>query len=162
MKKAFLLLAGLLILYGNAVFSEQAAPLANQPAAVANQPAAEVKPEKEIVIYNASGLRDPFLSIIMAAEIERKIRLTLKPGHPLEEYDISQFKVIAIITEKEKNFAEIGLPNGKYYTVSEGRAVGVNAGKIIGISFKEGVVVREMKKDYTGKEQPVDTILKLR
>ncbi len=161
MKRAFLLLAGLL-LYGGVVFSEQAAPLANQPTAVTNQPAAELKPEKEIVIYNATSLRDPFLSIIMATEIERQKMLKLKPAHPLEEFDISQFKVIAIVTEKEKNFAETGLPNGKYYTVSEGRAVGVNAGKIIRISFKEGVVVREFKKDYTGKERPVDTILKLR
>lgn len=137
----------------------------NAPSAVANSSAPdEMKIEKQAYIYNASGRRDPLLSIIIASKEaeKKKSRPKTKFVPPIEDYDVSQFKLIAIIwNNKEESYALVGLPDGKYYNLKEGMRAGVNDGKVMRIT-PDSVVVREFMKDYRGKLVAKDTALKLR
>ncbi|MDP2166797.1 MAG: pilus assembly protein PilP [Thermodesulfovibrionales bacterium] len=130
--------------------------------AVQNAAAGEGKVEKEVYIYNPSGRRDPLLSIITASrEVETRRG---RPGEftpPTEDYDVSQFNLIAIIWAKAESHALVGLPDGKYYTLKKGLRAGINEGKVIQI-LPDSVIIREFVKDYKGKTTAKDTTLKLR
>ena len=143
----------------------QPAPLQNAPAsptqAIQNAPGVEEKVEKQVYIYSSIGKRDPFLSIIIASKEAQKKKPKAKFALPIEDFDISQFKLIAIVVEKTEKYALVGLPDGKYYTVREGMKVGINDGKVTRI-LADGLIVREIVKDYRGKLAPKDTTLKLR
>jgi|Deesub1362A_J573_1020465.scaffolds.fasta_scaffold00183_19 type IV pilus assembly protein PilP len=118
----------------------------------------EVK--KEVYIYTSEGRRDPFLSIIAAAKKakeERKVKRLI----PVEDYDVSQFKLIAIMWDEKQYYALVGLPDGKYYTLKEDMPVGIHGGKVKRIT-ENAVIVREFIRDYKGRLRPQDTVLKLR
>lgn len=115
---------------------------------------------KETYVYNPEGRRDPFLSIITAA---KKAREQKRPKGllPLEDYDISQFSLVAIIWSKDTYRALVGLPDGKYYTVMEGASLGLHDGKVARIT-QDSVTVREYIRDYKGHLRAEDTVLRLR
>jgi type IV pilus assembly protein PilP len=115
---------------------------------------------KETYVYNPQGRRDPFLSIIAAAKKEREQKRP-KGLVPLEDYDISQFSLVAIIWSKEAYRALVGLPDGKYYTVLEGASLGLHGGKVKRIT-QDSVIVREYIRDYKGHLRAEDTVLRLR
>jgi type IV pilus assembly protein PilP len=118
----------------------------------------EVK--KETYTYNPEGRRDPFLSIIMAAKrAEEKKRP--KGLVPLEDYDVSQIRLIAVIWGAEGYYALIGLPDGKHYTIREGVTLGLHGGKVQRIT-DDSLIVRELIRDYRGRLKPQDTVLRLR
>jgi Tfp pilus assembly protein PilP len=142
------------------VFGEQA--LQNTPTPIQNAPSlAEEKIEKQVYIYNGSSRRDPFLSIIVSTQAAKKKKPAKAFVPPVEDYDINQFSLIAIVSEKTNKYALVGLPDGKYYTLKEGMTVGVNEGKVLRI-LPDRVIVREFVKDYRGKITAQDTTLKLR
>jgi type IV pilus assembly protein PilP len=118
----------------------------------------EVK--KETYTYSPEGRRDPFLSIITAAKrVEEKKRP--KGLLPLQDYDISQIRLIAIIWDEKVHYALIGLPDGKHYTIREGVSLGLHDGKVRRIT-EDAVTVRELIRDYRGNLKPQDTVLRLR
>lgn len=121
----------------------------------------ETKVEQEIYIYNPGTRRDPFLSIIVAEKAAKEATKGLKNVPPLEAYDISQFKLIAILFEKSQKYAVIGLPDGKFYNIKEGAIVGVNEGRVFRV-MPDSIIVRERIRDYRGKTAVNDTTLKLR
>jgi len=142
------------------VFGGQA--LQNTPTPIQNAPSlAEEKIEKQVYIYNGSSRRDPFLSIIVSTQAAKKKKPVKAFVPPVEDYDINQFSLIAIVSEKTNKYALVGLPDGKYYTLKEGMTVGVNEGKVLRI-LPDRVIVREFVKDYRGKITAQDTTLKLR
>ncbi|MDX9715027.1 MAG: pilus assembly protein PilP [Dissulfurispiraceae bacterium] len=141
----------------------------NQPAELIKpQPKSEEKAAKESVAavqapkpvsyaYDAKNRRDPFYPLIVKQDTEKKPGLT-----PLENYEISDFKLIAILREKVKGyFGVVTLPNNKSYNLREGVKIGMNGGKVIKIE-KDSVVIREYHRDLKGVLSPKDTILKLR
>lgn len=116
--------------------------------------AGEIK--KQAYIYHEAGRRDPFISLIRPAAKEQE-----KTGIPWLDYDVSQMRLIAIASDKRAEYALIGLPDKKYYTIREGMTVGLHRGKVVKI-LGDTVLIREMKPDYKGRMQPVDTYLRLR
>lgn len=145
-----LLATGLICLQAEAV--EQSKPKA---------PEVEVKVEREAYIYDVAGRRDPFLSLLIAAQAVRDKKKRAKGLIPIEDYDLSQVKLIAVMQEKKGNFALIGLPDGKFYTVSEGMTIGIHEGKIIRI-VEDAIVIKEFKPDYKGKLQAEEKFIRLR
>ncbi|MDA8168146.1 MAG: pilus assembly protein PilP [Nitrospiraceae bacterium] len=136
--------------------AQKTAP-AQPAAAVANQPAAQA-PEDETYTYSSGNRRDPFLSLIYVAKASQK--KTRKITIPIEEYDISQFKLEAVVKGKG-HYALVKLPNGKHYILREGMTAGSNGGKVVRIT-KDSMVVRETTTDLRGKKYTNNITLRLR
>lgn len=106
--------------------------------------------------YTAGSRRDPFIPLIVRADTKQKKGLV-----PIESYEVSEFKLIAILWDKTKYYAVITLPDGKSYTIRKGMKLGLHGGKVYKIT-KDSVIIRENVRDYRGVLSPKDTILKLR
>ncbi|MDI6800659.1 MAG: pilus assembly protein PilP [Thermodesulfovibrionales bacterium] len=106
--------------------------------------------------YSAKGRRDPFKTLIQKPEMNIKKGLI-----PIESYEVTDFKLIAIMWNKIGYYAVITLPDGKSYTIKEGVRLGLHGGKVQKIT-KDSVIVKENIKDYRGVLRTKDTILKLR
>ena len=69
---------------------------------------------------------------------------------PIHSFDVSQFKLIGIITGGRENQAMVTDPGGKGYVLKVGMSIGKNDGKIISIS-SNGVGILEQFKDDNGR-----------
>lgn len=107
------------------------------------------------VEYTAGKRRDPFIPLIVKAEAKPKGLM------PIENYEVSEFKLIAILWDNTRYYAVITLPDSKSYTIREGVKLGLHGGKVYKIT-KDSVIIREYVRDYKGALGPKDTILKLR
>jgi len=109
------------------------------------------EPEKkeEVYTYNPAGKPDPFKPFIQLApfkETSRGGRLT-----PLQKYDISQLKLVAIITiPKGNNVALVEDSAGKGYFLKKGTVIGKNDGKVMSI-LKDKVIIQEVYQDIFGQ-----------
>jgi Tfp pilus assembly protein PilP len=106
--------------------------------------------------YNAKGRRDPFATLIVKAETERK-----KGGIPLENYGVNEFKLTAVLWSKSGFYALVSAPDGKSFTLRQGTTIGLHGGKVDKIR-KDSVIIKEFLKDYRGRVNPNYTVLKLR
>ncbi len=139
----------------------QAQKVKPQESNKASQQTEEKKVETETYTYNPAGRKDPFLSIIEATKKEKEVEKKKKATKPTEAFDVNNIKIIAIAWEKDRYYAMVRLPDGKYFTLKEGMTIGLYGGKVVKID-PNTVVVREFIKDYKGDIKPKDTILKLR
>jgi Tfp pilus assembly protein PilP len=114
-----------------------------------------------VVNYNPEGRRDPFFSIIEAAAKEQEKAEAAKLKSPIENYDLSQFKLIAILWDDKQRLALVGLPDDKYYTIKVGMTAGIHQGKVLKIE-EDSVTFREIRPDFRGDMRPEDYLIKLR
>ena len=171
--KRLKLLNILLVILLLGLFSCKGGEQKKQPPKQTSKPAKSIKRKKtvevvqkpkpfkfEVVKYEPKGRRDPFLSVIALTKqkIEKKRK---KKVNPLENYDVTDFKLLGIVYDGQKYYASVLLPDGKAFTVTKGMTVGLYNGKIIDISDSQ-LVVREYVMNYRGELKPKDTILKLR
>lgn len=120
--------------------------------------------------YSPKGRRDPFKPLI---EKKKKIIVTKKAGRPdkikgpLERFELSQYRLIALMVVKGIPRAMVKAPDGKSYTVKVGEYIGMNDGIVKKIETKvididkhglrvekspDRIVVEEAGIDsYTGK-----------
>ncbi|NTU43007.1 MAG: pilus assembly protein PilP [Nitrospirales bacterium] len=114
--------------------------------------------EKGISVYeyNAQGRRDPFAPLIAVTEKSKPRKGIV----PLENYEASELKVIAILWGGKGAYAVVTLPDGKSYSIKKGIKVGSAGGKVYKIT-KDSVIIREEVKDYRGVRQERDLSLKL-
>jgi type IV pilus assembly protein PilP len=158
-------MAALLLVFGLAGCSNkpavQARP-AQKPGAAAPVVQAplpeEPRVEKEVYTYEAKGRRDPFLSLIV--DIKEK-PLRRRKANPVENFDVDEIKLIAIVWDKNNSYAMITLPDGKSYTIKKGLTLGLYGGRVEEITEKK-VKITEQVKNYKGQTVTKDTILKLR
>ena len=118
----------------------------------------ETKVEKEIYVYDPKGRRDPFMSLVQ--EIKTKPQRK-KGASPVENFDVDEIKLIAIVWDSQQSYAMITLPDNKSYTIRKGMSLGLYGGKVMEIT-RDSVLIREQLKDYKGHDKTKDTILKLR
>jgi len=115
--------------------------------------------KKEVYYYKSYENRDPFYP--------RNIVVTGTPEEggvtPLESYNISQMKFVAILVDHQDNepYALVGLPDGKYYNVREGTSIGLREGVVKRISINS-IVITERIKDYKSQVTSQDTEIRLR
>jgi len=120
--------------------------------------------------YSAQGRRDPFKPLIQEKQpVVRKSKG--RPDEvkgPLERFELSQYRLIALMVVKGVPRAMVKAPDGKSYTVKIGEYIGMNDGivknietKVIGIDENgmriekspDRIVVEEVGVDsYTGSE----------
>lgn len=120
-----------------------------KPAVVAKAPEEKVKQAEEAeYTYNPAGKPDPFKPFIQLAPVKeaRNIPLT-----PLQKYEISQLKLVAIISTADgTQMALVEDAAGKGYFLKKGTEIGKNDGKVTKI-LKDRVIIEEIYQDISGK-----------
>ena len=106
------------------------------------------------VQFDFSAKKDPFKPFVLlkavpvrSAEDEKKSLLASLPIHSL---DVSQFKLIGIMTGVTENRAMVVDTGGKGYVIRVGMSIGKNNGKVVSIS-NSGVEVVQQFKDEKGR-----------
>jgi Tfp pilus assembly protein PilP len=106
--------------------------------------------------YEMIGKRDPFRSY----EWER-LELVNNARGPLEQFDVSQLSVVAVIWDTGRAKAMIQDPGGQSYIVGMGTRVGKNDGSVTSIDDNL-VVVKETYEDYLGQVTKRDIEMRIR
>jgi type IV pilus assembly protein PilP len=103
--------------------------------------------------FDFSNKKDPFKPFVAVKEPNKSpdsVKVSLRNSLPIHSFDISQFKLIGIITGGRENQAMVTDPNGKGYVLKVGMLIGKNDGKITSIS-STGVDVLEQFRDDNGR-----------
>ena len=120
--------------------------------------------------YSPKGRRDPFKPLIQEKQkVAKKIKgRPDKFKGPLEKFELSQYRLIALMVVKGIPRAMVKAPDGKSYTVKVGEYIGMNDGFVKRIETKvvvtdenglrvekspDRIVIEEVSLDsYTGQE----------
>ena len=120
--------------------------------------------------YSPKGRRDPFKPLIQeqAKTVKKSKGRAEKLKGPLEKFELSQYRLVALMVVKGVPRAMVKAPNGKSYTVKVGEYIGLNGGIVKNIETKvidvdvngmriekspDRIVVEEVGIDsYTGNE----------
>jgi len=146
---------------------EQPAPLAAPPALVQvkqQQAAAVQKPVSSASVklapspltnqFDFSGKKDPFkpdIALKTAKDpLPEDMKKALQVGLPIHSFDVSQFKLIGVVTGAKENKAMVVDPNGKGYVLKTGMTIGKNDGRVTAVNIN-GVDVVEQFKDESGR-----------
>jgi len=146
---------------------EQPAPVAAPTAPAQVQPqqvtpvqkpvsSASVKlaPPQSLNQFDFSGKKDPFkpdIAVKVApAPSAGDLKRSLQAGLPIHSFDVSQFRLIGIMTGAKENQAMVVDPNGKGYVLKTGMTIGKNDGRVIAVTIN-GVDVVEQFKDDSGR-----------
>lgn len=119
-------------------------------------------PAKEVeqdYVYDPTGKRDPFQPFI-ATSTPVKPSGEEVPITPLQKYDLSQLKLVAIMVGKGDGKAMVEDSEGKGYIVEKGVYIGRKFGKVKAV-FKDRVVIEERYKDYMGQVKTKEIVLQL-
>jgi type IV pilus assembly protein PilP len=111
----------------------------------------KLKPQTENQ-FDFSSKKDPFKPYTLNKPLNDKDprgRIT-KPVLPIHSYDVTQFRLIGVITDSRGNKAMVVDPNGKGYVLQQGMTIGKNEGKISQI-YNNGFDVVEQFRDDNGK-----------
>ena len=109
-------------------------------------------------VYDRTDLRDPFRSF----EWERKeLASETVEGGPLEQFDVSQLSVIAVVWKTGSARALVEDPGGESYIIAKGTRIGKNDGRVTKIDDNL-VVVNESYEDYLGNVTQKDVELRIR
>jgi len=145
---------------------EQPAPVAAPPGPVQvkkQQPTAVQKPVSSASVklappptnqFDFSGKKDPFKPDIAlktaTAPLPEDMKKTLQSGLPIHSFDVSQFRLIGVVTGAKENQAMVVDPNGKGYVLKTGMTIGKNDGRVTAVNIN-GVEVVEQFKDDSGR-----------
>ncbi len=110
------------------------------------------------LVYDRTGRRDPFRSF----EWERKeLADQDMVGGPLEQFDVSQLSLIAVVWKTGSARALVEDPAGQSYIIGKGTRVGKNEGMVSQIDDNL-VVVNETYEDYLGNVTKKDIEMRIR
>jgi len=143
------------------------APPAPQPVAAAPKSAApQVKPVQKPVSsalalppppvnqFDFSNKKDPFkpfVNVKLGPNVpETRMHKALQGAIPIHSFDVSQFRLIGVVTGDRENRAMVVDPNQKGYVLKVGMTIGKNEGRVMAIT-PGGVDVLEQFQDDNGK-----------
>jgi type IV pilus assembly protein PilP len=110
------------------------------------------------MVYDRTNLRDPFRSF----EWERReIAIQDTVGGPLEQFDVSQLSLVAVVWKTGSARALVEDPGGQSYIVGRGTRIGKNDGTVTQIDDNL-VVVNETYEDYLGNITKKDIEMRIR
>ena len=116
---------------------------------VAEKKELEKKEEKEYS-YDPVGKADPFKPFIQLTPV--KVSSRTLPLTPLQKYEISQLKLVAIIASPDGNIALVEDSTGKGYFLKKETGIGKNEGKVKKI-LKDRVLIEEVYEDAFGQKK---------
>jgi Tfp pilus assembly protein PilP len=139
--------------------SKKKPPKAAQPAVEADPMAPEFASVGSGYTYQRGNMRDPFRSF----EWEEKGRKALmgNDGGPLEQYDVNQMALLAVVWNTGVARALVRDPAGKSYIVGTGTRIGKNEGRVTNINDNL-VIVKETYVDFLGQETTKDIEMRIR
>jgi type IV pilus assembly protein PilP len=108
--------------------------------------------------YDPYGKRDPFRSFIW--DRPDRMEQAAEAG-PLEQFDLSQLEVVAVVWRTGNARALVQDPSGESYIIGQGASVGKNQGRVLSID-DNSVVVKEIYVDYLGQETTKDIEMRMR
>ena len=104
--------------------------------------------------FDFSGKKDPFKPAIAtkvaAAPVPEDMKKALQGGLPIHSFDVSQFRLIGIVTGAKENQAMVVDPTGKGYVLKKGMTIGKNDGRVTAVGMN-GVEIVEQFKDDSGR-----------
>lgn len=104
--------------------------------------------------FDFSTKKDPFkpYGIIKKVPVVTadKLRHNQRLGLPIHSFDVSQFKLIGIVSSSKGSQAMVTDPNGKGYVLKVGMTIGKNEGRIMSIT-SNGIEVLEQFRDDNGR-----------
>ena len=125
-----------------------------KPAASKKAPVPEQKP---VFSYNPQGLVDPFKPFIRIGSGGKTVEGI--PRTPLQEYDLSQLKLTAIIwMGKGKSVAMVEDSAGKGFTVKKGTFIGKRGGKVKSIEL-DRVIIEQPSSPYGTRSTSRDIVI---
>jgi type IV pilus assembly protein PilP len=132
-----------------------ATPAAQQPAVQkAVSSSVKLAPALSGNQFDFSTKKDPFKPFLSVKTILPKSaeeqRKALIDSLPIHSYDVSQFRLIGVVTGAKENQAMVVDPSGKGYVLKQGMTIGKNEGRITLINAT-GVDVLEQFKDDNGR-----------
>jgi type IV pilus assembly protein PilP len=107
--------------------------------------------------YDATNKRDPFRSFID----DQKMKLAKQERGPLEQFDLNQLTVVAVVWDTERPRALVEDPSGRGYIVQVGTPIGKNDGSVLAIRDNT-VRVRETYVDYLGAQTSKEIDMRIR
>jgi len=128
--------------------------------------AAEVETAGQFT-YNPGGRRDPFTPLIRRDEPVAAIKTTRRPEAlrgPLEQYELRQLRLIAVMVVKGDPRAMVAAPDGKSYTVKLDDYIGINGGRVKDIQTRavgvdeQGVRVEKNPDRIVIEEVGIDSL----
>ena len=121
----------------------------SEPVTAAEKKEPEKKEEAPVeYTYNPAGKADPFKPFIQLTPV-RDLSKTV-PLTPLQKYEISQLKLVAVISTPGGNIALVEDSTGKGYIVKRGTGIGKNDGKVTKI-LRDKVIIEEVYQDILGQ-----------
>jgi type IV pilus assembly protein PilP len=108
-------------------------------------------------VYDPTDKRDPFKSYFMM----NQKALQTQPAGPLEQFELAQLSVTALVWDANQPRALVADPRGQSFIVREGSRIGKNSGRVIHIG-DELVLVKETYVDFSGEQTTKDVELRIR
>jgi Tfp pilus assembly protein PilP len=106
--------------------------------------------------YDSKGKRDPFRSFIWDPPDE-----SAEIRGPLEQYDVAQLSLMAVVWSTGNARALVIDPAGQSFIIGKGTRVGKNSGEVTRIEDNL-VVVKETYVDFTGQKTTKDVEMRIR
>jgi type IV pilus assembly protein PilP len=104
--------------------------------------------------FDFSGKKDPFKpdSALKTSTtpLPRDLKIALQGGLPIHSFDVTQFRLIGVVTGAKENQAMVVDPNGKGYVLKTGMTIGKNNGRVTAVGIN-GVDIVEQFKDDSGR-----------
>ena len=113
--------------------------------------------EKEEYTYNASGKPDPFKPFLQVTPLRETQSFPLTP---LQKYDISQLKLVAVLSAPEGKIGLVEDATGKGYFIKKGTWIGKNDGKVTKV-LTDRVMIEEVFLDALGQKKVNEVSLSL-
>ncbi len=126
--------------------------------------AEKAKPEKILgsvaasYSYDPHGKRDPFRSLLLEMASREK---TDVPRAPLEQFELEQLALSAIIWETNRPRALVTDPGGRSFLIMKGSRIGKNSGRVVHIGDNL-VLVKETYVDFAGEQSTKDVEMRIR
>jgi len=106
------------------------------------------EPKEAEYAYNPVGKQDPFRPFLQLTPLPSKS----VPLTPLQKYEISQLRLVAILSAPDGNVGLVEDATGKGYFLKKGTLVGKNDGKVSKV-LKDRVVVEEVFLDALSQKK---------
>lgn len=105
-------------------------------------------PDEDIAyVYSPIGKRDPFRSLFDVLQRSTDSdQLT-----ELQKFELDQLRLVGIVSRIATPYAMVEDPSGKGHTLTRGKLIGKNWGRVSQIT-PDCVVVKEEYRDYTGRK----------
>lgn len=125
------------------------------PSEPAPEQPADLSNSFPLALYSSTGKIDPFRPLV---ETQAKTAIPVDAGPekptrvltPLEKFDLSQIRLVAVVLAESGKVAMVEEASGKGYVVKIGTYIGKDGGAVEQI-LEDRIVIRETVKDFRGK-----------